>query len=678
MSSRSQDVGVEVAELRELVEHHAHRYYILDDPELSDAEFDALFDRLRELEAANPAHASATSPTSRVGAPPSEGFAKVEHLTPMGSLEKLTDAEALEKWVSDVKKRLDTDEQVGVVAEPKIDGSAVTLVYEGGQFVGGATRGDGARGEDVTANLRTMGAIPLRMRLPAGEELPGRFEVRGEVYFSRGAFTQFNEQLVSQGRKPAPNPRNAAAGSLRQLDSRITAERELSIWVYGLGFREGLPVDSQSSALEWLRQRGFRTNPEITRHDTVESMVEAIAKLEQRRPTLDYEIDGVVLKVDRFDAQDVLGSLHGRPRWARGYKWAPSTAITRLTAIHIGVGRTGALNPWAELEPVEVGGVTVSSATLHNEDDINRKNIREGDRVIVQRAGDVIPQVVGPVLPHPPGSTEFRMPAECPLCGVAVVRPEGEVKQRCSNRACPSRGLETLIHWVGPALDIEGVGEKFVRRLWDEGILRSLPDLYRLTVEQLASLEGYGEASAASAVAAIASSRDQPMQRALFGLNIRNVGWVVAQSLARNFSTLTELAKASSEEIQQVDGIGPDRADAIVEWFADEENRLVIEELQSLGLRLEGEPRPTDLDRNAAPLDGNTYVLTGTLERHTRDEARDALEALGAKVANSVSKKTTALVAGIGGGSKLAAAERLDIEILDESDFEQLIGNDGG
>ena len=677
MSSSSRDVGVEIAELRELVERHAHRYYLLDDPELSDAEFDALFDRLRELESANPAYASDTSPTTRIGAPPSEDFEKVEHLTPMGSLEKLTDAEALEKWVSDVKKRLETDDDVAVVAEPKIDGSAVTLVYEDGEFVRGATRGDGARGEDVTANLRTLGAIPLRMRTPAGEEPPARFEVRGEVYFSRDAFAHFNEQLVSQGRKPAPNPRNAAAGSLRQLDSRITAERELSIWVYGLGYRAGLPLDSQSTALDWLRQRGFRANPEITRHDTVDSMVEAIADLERRRPGLDYEIDGVVLKVDRFDEQDVLGSLHGRPRWARGYKWAPSTAVTRLNTIHIRVGRTGALNPWAELEPVEVGGVTVSSATLHNEEDINRKNIREGDRVIVQRAGDVIPQVVGPVLPHAPGSTEFRMPADCPLCGVAVVRPEGEVKQRCPNRACPSRGLETLIHWVGPALDIEGVGEKFVRRLWDEGLLRSLPDLYRLTVEQLANLEGYGETSAAGAIAAIASSRDQPMQRALFGLNIRNVGWVVAQSLARHFSTLDELAKASSEEIQQVDGIGPDRADAIVEWFADEENRLVIEELQSLRLRFEGGPQTTVLDANGAPLGGNTYVLTGTLDGRTRGEARDALEALGAKVTNSVSKKTTALVAGIGGGSKLATAERLGVEILDESDLEQLLGDLG-
>ena len=673
MSSSAADVATEITELRDLVEHHSHRYYVLDDPQISDAEFDSLFDRLRELEQAHPQHASSTSPTTRVGATPSERFVKLEHVTAMGSLDKLTTVEAIEKWDADVKVRLETDEPVSYVSEPKIDGSAVTLVYENGVFARGATRGDGHRGEDISANLRTIRAIPLELRLPDGEDPPELFEARGEVFFGGGAFARFNQLQISRDRKPAPNARNAAAGSLRQLDPSITAERELSIWIYGLGYRVGVPADSQSSALAWLAERGFRTNPEIIRHDSVGTMVEAINDLEERRESLDYEIDGVVLKVDGFDEQERLGALHERPRWARAFKWAPSTAVTRLTAIHIRVGRTGALNPWAELEPVEVGGVTVTSATLHNEDDINRKDIRAGDRVTVQRAGDVIPQVVGPVLPHTRGSKPFSMPARCPLCETEVVRPEGEAMHRCPNKACPSRGLETLIHWVGPALDIDGVGEQFVRRLWAEGLVRSLPDLYRLGVEQLVELDGYAELSALRAIEAIDRSRDQPLRRVLFGLNIRNVGWIVAQSLARHFASVERLAAASLEEIEEVDGIGPDRAEAIVEWFADEHNAALVAELGELGLCLEA----NEVEAAAAgddALAGNVYVLTGTLESLTREEARAALEARGAKVTNSVSKKTTGLIAGPGAGSKLAKAEELGVDVLDEGALRALIG----
>ena len=674
MSSRATDVGREIAELRALVEHHSHRYYVLDDPELSDVEFDALFDRLRELEAEHPEHASPSSPTARVGAAPAARFEKVEHVTPMGSLEKLTTREALEKWDTDVKSRLDTEDDVAYVSEPKIDGSAVSLVYEHGVLVRGATRGDGYRGEDVTANLRTVRTIPLALRLPEGEKPPALLEVRGEIYFSRQAFARFNEQLLEEGRKPAPNPRNAAAGSLRQLDSSITAGRELSIWIYGLGSREGVPVESQSAALAWLGERGFLIGSEVRQHRDVASMAQAIDELEARRDSLDYEIDGVVLKVDSISEQDALGALHERPRWARAYKWAPSTAVTRLKAIHIRVGRTGALNPWAELEPVEVGGVTVTSATLHNEDDINRKDIREGDRVTVQRAGDVIPQVVGPVLPHAPGSRAFVMPERCPLCDVQVVRPEGEATHRCPNRACPSRGLETLIHWVGAALDIEGVGEQFVRRLWDEGIVRSVPDLYRLDASQLSELDGYAEVSAANAVASIARSREQPLQRVLFGLNIRNVGWVVAQSLARHFGSVDALAGATLEQIEEVDGIGPDRAEAIAEWFADADNRALVDELRTLGLTLEGDVAEISAEGSAAEaLSGHTYVLSGTLEALTREQAREALEARGAKVTSSVSGKTTALIAGPGAGSKLAKAAELGIEVLDEAALLALI-----
>jgi DNA ligase (NAD+) len=659
-----------VAELRRLVDHHNHRYHVLDDPEISDAEYDLLFDELKRLEEEHPELWSPSSPTARVGAPPSERFQKVEHVSAMGSLEKVTTDEALAKWAEDVRKRLESDEPVAYVTEPKIDGSAVSLVYENGVLVRGATRGDGTRGEDVTVNLRTIRAIPLEMRLPEGEPPPRLLEVRGEVYFPLSAFRRFNEQQIAQGKNPAPNPRNAAAGSLRQLDSSITAQRELSIWVYGMGAREGLELDSQHAALQWLRARGFRTNPLTERHESIEEVAGAVAAWERRRAELDYEIDGVVIKVDAFEQERRVGSLHERPRWARAYKWAPSTAQTTLRHIHIRVGRTGALNPWAELEPVEVGGVTVSTATLHNEEDINRKDIREGDRVVVQRAGDVIPQVVGPVLPHPAGAEPFRMPRECPLCGVEVVKPEGEAMHRCPNRACPSRGLETLIHWVGAALDIEGVGEQFVRRLWAEGLLRSMPDLYRLTGEQLANLDGYGEISAAKAVQSIDRSRVQPFFRVLFGLNIPQVGWVTAQNLARHFQSIEALAAASPDEIMKVEGVGPDRAEAIAEWFSDEENRRLLAELRELGLRLEAAPdeRPSE-----GPLTGSTYVITGTLARRSREEAKAALEALGARVTDSVSRKTAGLVVGEEAGSKLAKAQRLGVELLDEDALEELL-----
>jgi DNA ligase (NAD+) len=659
-----------VEELRRILDHHNHRYYVLDEPEIEDVEYDRLFDELKRLEEECPELVTPESPTQRVGAAPSERFGKVEHLAPMGSLDKVTTDESLFKWAEDVRKRLGTDEPVSYVIEPKIDGSAVSLVYEDGRFARGATRGDGRRGEDVTPNLRTIKAVPLSLR---GDDTPPRvLEVRGEVYFPLSGFRRFNEEQVAQDKKPAPNPRNAAAGSLRQLDPNVTAARPLSIWVYGTGRREGLELESQSEMLEWLRAHGFRTNPFAERLETVEDVAEACRSWEKRRVELDYEIDGIVIKVDSLDQQARLGSLHERPRWARAFKWAPMTAQTKLLKIHIRVGRTGALNPWAVLEPVEVGGVTVSRATLHNEEDINRKEIREGDIVIVQRAGDVIPQIVGPAGSHAPGTRKFRMPKKCPLCGADVVKPEGEVMHRCPNRACPSRGLETLINWVSAAMDIEGVGEQFVRRLWDEGLLRSMPDLYRLTLEQLVRLDGYGEISAQKALHAIDLSKGQPFSRVLFGLNIPDVGWVTAQNLVRHFGTVERLLAASQEEIEEVEGIGPDRAESIAEWFSDEQNRVLVAELSGLGLRFEAgeEERPKE-----GPLTGRTYVITGTLEGWSREQATEALEAAGAKVTNSVSAKTNGLVVGEEpGASKLTKAQRAGVELLDERAFEALIG----
>ena len=654
-------------ELRSELTRFSHAYYVLDEPEVEDAVYDTLYDELVALEDEHPELVTPDSPTQRVGAPPSDRFQKVEHLAPMGSLEKVTTEAAVTKWAEDVRKRLGTDEPVAYVLEPKIDGSAISLVYTDGVFTRGATRGDGQRGEEITVNLRTIKSIPLRI---LGDGAPPVLEVRGEVYMPLSGFRKANEQRLAEGEKPWPNPRNASAGSLRQQDSGITAARPLSIWVYGSGYREGLDFETHWETLQWLRERGFRTNPYAERLETIEAVAATCREWELRRLELDYEIDGVVIKVDSLDQQRRLGSLHERPRWARAYKWAPMTAQTTLLQIAIRVGRTGALNPWAILEPVEVGGVTISRATLHNEEDINRKQIREGDTVIVQRAGDVIPQIVGPAGKHRPGTKEFRMPARCPLCGTEVVKPEGEVMHRCPNRACPSRGLETLINWVMAAMDIEGVGEQFVRRLWAEGLLRSMPDLYRLTAEQLMELDGYGEISARNAVAAIGLSKQQPFARVLFGLNITDVGWVTAQNLARHFLAVDKLLDASQEEIQEVDGIGPDRAESIAEWFSDEQNRALVAELRELGLRFEAgeEAKPKE-----GPLSGNQYVLTGTFESFTREEATAALEELGAKVSDNVSKKTTGLFVGESPGSKVAKAEKAGVPVLGEEELLRLL-----
>ena len=659
-----------IAELREVVDYHLYRYHVLDEPEIPDAEFDRLWDELLTLEREHPELQTPDSPTQRVGAPPSDRFAKVEHPTPMGSLEKVTTDEQLDKWHADVVKRLGTD-KVRYVTEPKIDGLSINLLYEDGVFVRGATRGDGFRGEDVTVNLRTIKAISMRMQHEDGEAAPSLLEARGEVYLPLSGFNALNERLIADGKKPTPNPRNAAAGSLRQKDSSITAERPLSIWIHGLGRREGLPTEGHWDSLQWLRMHGFRTNPFAELHDSIESVAKACREWEKRRIDLDYEIDGLVIQVDSFAQQERLGALHQRPRWARAYKWAPLTAVTRLNKILIRVGRTGALNPWAMMEPVEVGGVTVSRATLHNEEDINRKEIREGDDVIVQRAGDVIPQIVGPAGPHRKGTKQFRMPTRCPLCGTEIVKPEGEVMHRCPNRACPSRGLETLINWVEGPADIEGVGEQTVRLLWEKELVRSLPDLYRLTKEQLLELEGFAEISASAAIDAIQQSKNVPFSRVLLGLNIPKLGWVLAQSLARHFGNVDRLLAASQEEIEEVDGFGPDRAEIIAEWFEDDQNRALVEELRSLGLRFElgEEDKPKE-----GPLTGKTFVITGTLERWSREQAAAALEAAGAKVTNSVSAKTTALIVGEDpGASKLTKAQKAGVEQLDEAALEKLL-----
>jgi DNA ligase (NAD+) len=667
-SSMPRSEEARAAELRELLNRYSYEYHVLDEPSVADEVYDRIYDELVKLEEKHPELITHESPTQRVGAPPSDRFQKVQHLEPMGSLEKVTTEEALVKWADDVRKRLGTDEPVGYVIEPKIDGLAINLTYEQGVFARGTTRGDGVQGEDVTPNLRTIKAIPLRM---LGNDSPAVLEVRGEVYLPISGFRELNERLQGTGQKLAPNPRNAAAGSLRQKNSAITAERPLSTWIYGAGHREGVEFESQFGMLEWLRERGFRTNPYAERLESIDEVAASCIEWERRRIELDYEIDGIVIKVDSLDQQRRLGALHSRPRWARAFKWAPMTAETKLLKIHIRVGRTGALNPWAVMEPVEVGGVTVSRATLHNEEDINRKGIREGDIVVVQRAGDVIPQIVGPAGGvHQPGTKQFRMPKKCPLCGTEVVKPEGEVMHRCPNRACPSRGLETLINWTGIA-DIDGVGEQTIRTLWDVGLVRSLPDLYRLTKEQLLELEGFAEISATAAIDSIQRSKQVPFSRVLLGLNISKVGWVLAQNLARHFGNVDRLMAATQEEVEAVDGYGADRAEIVVEWFADDQNRALVQELRDLGLRFETgeEDKPAE-----GPLTGSTYVITGTLEGFSRDEAAAALEAHGAKVTNSVSKKTTGLIVGEEpGASKLTKAQREGVALLTEEDLLRLL-----
>jgi len=666
-ASAVKEVQARVDGLRAELNHHLYRYHVLDDPEISDADYDRLYDELKALEDEHRDLITPDSPTQRVGAPLSDRFQKVQHLTPMGSLEKVTDDENLFKWADDVRRRLDSDEPVSYVIEPKIDGLAISLTYENGLLTRGATRGDGIQGEDVTVNLKTIKAIPLRI---LGGDAPPVAEVRGEVYLPLSGFRELNERIAELGQKLAPNPRNAAAGSLRQKDSSITASRPLSIWVYGLGAHEGLQLSSHWEELEWLREHGFRTNPFAERLESIEEVAERCRDWERRRTELDYEIDGIVIKVDSLEQQAILGALHSRPRWARAFKWAPMTAQTKLLKIAIRVGRTGALNPWAMLEPVQVGGVTVSKATLHNEEDINRKDIREGDMVIVQRAGDVIPQVVGPAGPHAKGTRPFRMPEKCPLCGTKVEKPEGEAMHRCPNRSCPSRGLETLINWVQGPADIDGVGEQLMRRLWQLELVRSLPDLYRLTKEQLLELEGFQEKSASNATEAIERSKRTPFSRVLLGLNVPDVGWVTAQNLARHFGSIERIAEAAPEDIQEVEGIGPERAEAIAEWFSDEENLRLVGELRKVGLRLEAGPEERPVE---GPLTGSTYVITGTLESFSRDEARKALEAKGAKVADSVSKKTTGVIAGESPGSKLAKAEKDGVPILDEAALKKLL-----
>ncbi|HEY3765347.1 MAG TPA: NAD-dependent DNA ligase LigA, partial [Gaiellales bacterium] len=646
-----------------------HRYHVLDQPTLSDGEYDALMRELQALEAEQPELVTADSPTQRVGATPGGQFAEVRHPQPMLSLANARSDDEYAAWVERVRRLLD-GEPFQLVTEPKIDGLAISLIYERGVFVRGATRGNGEVGEDVTSNLRTVRSIPLSLPADAGP-LPDVVEVRGEVYLPLAGFARVNEEQVAAGARPFMNPRNSAAGSLRQKDPAVTARRPLALWAYAIGHSEGLELESHWDALAWLREHRFPVSPDVRLHDDPDAALAACHGWERRRAELAFDVDGAVVKVSSFDQQRRLGAVGRDPRWAIAFKFPPTTALTTLNHIGLNVGRTGAMNPYAVLEPVNISGVTVGMATLHNEDDIRRKDIREGDRVIVQRAGDVIPQVVGPA-PEQPGARGpvWSMPESCPVCGHPVVRAEGEAKHYCSNRACPSRGYEGLRHFVSRgAMDIEGVGEKLVRRLMELGLVAQPQDFYALTEEQLLGLDGFQQRSAENVIAAIEASKAQPFGRVLFALGITHVGSVTAQTLADGFGSVEALRAAGAEEIAGIEGVGPVIAEQVAGWFLDSEHAEVVDALTAAGLQMSG---PRRAAAPAGPLAGKTFVVTGTLEGFSRDEIAAHLAALGAKVTNSVSAGTDYLLAGAGGGSKRARAEQLGVPVISEAQLEEL------
>ena len=655
------------AELRRELEHHNRRYYVLDDPEIGDDTYDALLDELRALEAENPELRTPDSPTQRVGAPPLERFEQVEHAEPMLSLANARNEEELRAWetrLANYLKRLDiTGSQFSYTTEPKIDGLAMSLTYEDGVFTRGATRGDGRVGEDVTQNLRTIGAIPLSI-----EDAPPLVEVRGEVYLPIAEFKALNERRAEAGEPTFANPRNSAAGSIRQLDPSLAAERPLSIWCYGTGATRGLDFATHSEEIEWLRERGFKVNPDTDHHAGIDSVVKRCRWWEERREALDYEIDGVVVKVDERALWRELGVVGREPRWAIAWKFAPTTATTKLLDVVWNVGRTGHLVPFAMLEPVHVGGVTVSTATLHNEEDLERKDVRVGDEVVVMRAGDVIPQVVAPMIQRrEKGTRRPKPPKKCPACGTPTVKPEGAVFTVCPNRSgCPGQSFQHVKHFVSKgAMDIDGLGEKQAQRFLEEGLIEDVADIYELTEEKLVGLEGFGELSARNLVAAIDASRRRPFKRVLYALGLPGVGSVTAEALAEHFASIDDLHAADPEQIEEVEGVGPIMAVQIAESLADEQTWALVEKLKEKALRLEADPS----ERRAAggPLEGKTIVLTGTLPELTRDEAAALVKNAGGKIVNSVSKKTDYVVAGDNPGSKLAKAESVGTEVIDEA-----------
>ncbi|MDQ2939061.1 MAG: NAD-dependent DNA ligase LigA [Actinomycetota bacterium] len=672
MSSRAP--AKRAAELRREIERHNRRYYELDDPQIGDDAYDALLDELRGLEAEHPELRTPDSPTQRVGVAPLESFQQVQHAEPMLSLANARSEEELRAWEKRLRNRLDqldiSAARISYTTEPKIDGLAISLTYDDGVLTRGATRGDGRIGEDVTHNLRTIKAIPLSF-----EDAPKLVEVRGEVYLPIAAFAELNERRAAAGEPTFANPRNSAAGSIRQLDPQVAAERPLSIWCYGIGAAEGLDLATHIDEVEWLRERGFKVNPDTERHEEVDAVVERCRWWEGRRDELDYEIDGVVVKVNERGFWRELGVVGREPRWAIAWKFAPTTATTTLRKVVWNVGRSGALFPFAMLEPVHVGGVTVSTATLHNEEDLARKDVREGDEVVVMRAGDVIPAVVAPKLPRKKkGLRKPKPPKKCPMCGTETEKPEDSVFTICPNRTgCPGQSFQHVKHFVSKgAMDIEGLGEKQARRLLQEGLISDVADIYELNAAKLQELEGFGEISARNLLAAIEASRDRPFNRVLYALGLPGVGYVTAEALADHFGSIDALRAADPEQIQEVEGVGPVMAEQIAESLADERTWELIKKLREHGLNMEqkGPRRPA----RGGALGGKTLVLTGTLPNLTREEATALIKRAGGKVTGSVSKKTDYVVAGEDPGTKMQKTEELGTEILDEAGLRKLVG----
>ncbi len=659
-------------ELHRVIEGHSYRYYVLDDPEIADDAYDALMDELRELERRHPQLRSPDSPTQRVGAEPVSKLEKVRHLERMLSLANVRSEEELRAWVSRMRAHLAREgiqsPDFRYVVEPKVDGLAISLIYRDGILERGATRGNGEVGEDVTHNLRTIGAIPLHI-----DGAPPLLEVRGEIYMSLHDFTALNERQAQAGLSTFMNPRNSAAGTIRQLDPTLTAQRPLSIWCYQVGVTEGLSFERHSQALAWLRDHGFRVNSDVKLLDDEQEAIAQCEEWQARRGELDFEIDGAVVKIDDLELQRRLGTIGREPRWAVAWKFPPTTAVTQLHEVLWNVGKFGDLRPYAVLEPVTVGGVSIKLATLHNEEDLARKDIRPGEEVIVLRAGDVIPQVVSPA-PHvveradrPP---KPMPPGRCPFCDTKTVKPAEGVFTKCPNVDCRERRWQLLKHFVSRgAMDIDGLGEKQVALLQQKGLLRTPADFYRLTAEQLLELEGFGEVSVGNLLAAIESSKERAFSRVLFGLGIEEVGEVTARNLAQRFRHIDALLAAEQEEVAQTPGIGEKMAASIVSQLAEEKMRQLIEELREIGLRFaEAGPPPGE-----GPLAGKSLVLTGTLPHFSREHATERILAAGGRVVGSVSKKTDYLVAGESPGSKLEKAERLNVPVVDEDGLKALL-----
>jgi DNA ligase (NAD+) len=663
----------QVARLREQIERANNAYYINDAPEISDAEYDRLFRELQALEAEHPELQSPDSPTQRVGATAATSLAKVTHKRPMLSLANAFTAEELAEWEERNARLASEVKTGGYTTEIKIDGAAVSLTYEDGRLVMGTTRGNGTIGEDITHNLRTIPDIPLKLK---GTGYPRVMEVRGEVYMPYASFTRINKEREKEGEAPFANPRNSAAGGLRQLDPALTKKRRLRMFVFAVEPIEGrLDASTHWDELDLLSSWGFQVEPNRKRFKTLDEVQAEIDDYEAKIAQLDFQADGVVIKVDSLPLHTELGVIGGRePRWAIARKFAPEVAVTRLLKIRVNVGRTGALNPYAELEPVQVSGVTVTSATLHNEELIATKDIREGDKVEIIRAGEVIPQIVRPIIePGTERGPEFRMPEKCPRCGTPVEHPEGEAMRYCPNVSCPGRILESIVHFASrDAMDIRGLGYERVRQLLGEKLIENVADLYDITADQLVEMEGFATRSAEQLAAAITASKERPLSSLLFGLGIRHVGKTVAVTLARRFGTMKALMKAAEDGIGGVQGIGPTIGEAITGFFAEERNRLLVERLDTAGLTLK-EPKAA---AGGGRLEGQTYVITGTLPTLSRADATSLIEEAGGRVAGSISKKTTALVAGDDAGSKLEKAKELGVEVIDEAELLRRVGKD--